>query len=201
MMVRFRPRVVLGAVAMALLLSGCGGGPGTPGTTSPSPTVSPTLTPYVFETPPPISTPALTPEGLGPMRLGTPAEEAVTQGWAISGDQCWRTSPSLLADGVELYFTDGRISEIWIGNASHSTGTGARVGMQIEQIETLYADDLTYETRDSLGGQVVLPIVRRGDHELLFFGLGDEDATPGPGAPLTGIAARAYGTDLTRPSC
>lgn len=202
MAVTLRPRVLFGAVALVLMLAGCGGGSGSSGAEAPSPTASPTRSPYVFDTPPPISTPTLTAEGLGPIRLGTSAEDAVAQGWAVRDDRCgWRTSPTLRADGVELYFADDRISEIWLGNAAHSTAAGARVGMLLEQIETLYAGDLTYETRNSLGGRLILPIVRSGDSELLFFGLGDEDATPGPRAPLTAIAARAYGTDLSRPSC
>lgn len=196
-----RPRLILGVVALAVLLAGCGGGgAASPGRATPSPT--PTATPYVFKTPPPISTPALTADGLGPIRLDTPAQEAVAQGWATRDDGCgWRTAPALLSEGVELYFADDRISEVWLGSAAHSTDVGARVGMHVEQIATLYAGELTYETRNSLGGRVILPIVRQGDHELLFFGLGDEDATPGPRAPLTGIGARPYGADLTRPTC
>lgn len=202
MTVPLRARLTLCALASALVLSGCGGDAGSEGTAYPSPTVSETRTPYAFDTPPPISTPALTADGLGPIRLGTPAEEAMAQGWAVRDDRCrWRTASDLLAGGVELHFADDRVSEVWLGNATHSTAQGARVGMRIEQVETLYAGQLEYQTRASPSGRAIVPIVRRGDHELLFFGLGDKDATPGPQAPLTAIVAQAYGTDLHRPSC
>lgn len=200
-----RGRIALGLAALALL-TGCGGGTG-PGNLSASatgsPTATPTRTPYVFDTPPPISDRALTTDGLGPIRLGTPVDQAVRLDWAVRDARCgWRTAPGLLAEGVELRFgADDRISDIWLGNSTYGTAEGARVGMVLEQIETLFGEDLAYERRDSPAGSALLPIVRRGDRELLFFGLGDEDATPGPRAPLTGIAARAYGLDVTRPTC
>lgn len=185
------------AVVAALALTGCGGGTSEPAGSEPEPT----RTPYVFATPPPISSPALSADGLGEIRLGTPATDAQTRGWAIRDERCgWRTGPHLKATGVELFFADDAISEVWLGNSSHSTTTGARVGMAVEQIETLHPD-LEFERRDTVGGSAYLSIVRSGDRELLFYGLGDEDATPDPRSPLTGIAARAYGTPLTRPAC
>ena len=203
MPVTLRARVAACLLTGTLLGTGCGGDTAGPETTAePTPTASATPTPYVFATPPTVSRPELTVDGLGPVRLGAPVTEAVARGWAIRDDRCgWRTGPELLSDGVELYFADDRISEIWLGSTTLSTARGARVGMTVEQIETLYAGELAYERRDSLGGRVILPVVRHGERELLFFALGDEDAEPGPWAPVTAIGARASGLALTRPGC
>ena len=147
MAVTLRPRLILGAVALALMLTGCGGGADSSGTVTPSPTVTPTPSPYVFTTPPPISSPALTADGLGPIRLGTPAEEAAAQGWAIRDDRCgWRTAPDLLTDGVELYFTDR--TAVWLGSAP-TAPRGCSVGMPSQSI--LVRRDLTMIPH-SLGG-------------------------------------------------
>lgn len=200
---------LLPVLSAALLLAGCGGTSTGPGDTSPSPTP----TAYPTASPSPYAGPAgadeyagmrLSADGFGPIRLGLDVAEGRERGWVARLDHCdrWGSSPALLAEGVDLVFdASGRLAEIWLGNPIHPTSEGARVGMSLEEIAYFYGPRLTFEQRGGVGGSLYVPHVRSGDREMVFYGIGDEDATPGPHAPISAIGARAYGGDIDRPDC
>lgn len=202
-------RARVAGLAVILLLTGCGGSGAASGGTSPtpSPTAYPTASPRPYSGPSGRGAYAglqLSTDGLGPILLGLDATQGQEHGWVarLAGCDRWGSSPALLAEGVDLVFdSSDRLSEIWLGNPTHATVAGARVGMAVEEIAYLYGDQLRFERRPSVSGALTVPYVRDGDHELIFYAIGDEDATPGARAPVSGIAARAYGGAIERPRC
>lgn len=194
---------------VTLVLSGCGAAPSTPGDPSPSPTPTayPTASPSPYEGPGGSGEYAglrLSTDGLGPILLGLDVAEGRQRGWVTRLPHCdrWGSSPALIAEGVDLLFDESdRLAEIWLGHPAHPTVEGARVGMRLEEIAYVYGPRLTFERRGSVSGVQYVPLVRAGDRELVFFGIGDEDATPSPHAPVSAIGARAYGGDIERPAC
>lgn len=203
-----RPGLVA-LVSAAMLMSGCGGLSAAPGdaTPSPTPTAYPTASPSPYEGPAGSGEYAglrLSADGLGPIVLGLDVAEGRERGWVARLPHCdrWGASPVLIAEGVDLVFDESdRLAEIWLGNPVHPTVEGARVGMRLEEIAYLYGPRLAFERRGAVSGTLRLPLVRNGDREVVFFGIGDEDATPGPHAPVSAIGARAYGGDIERPQC
>lgn len=204
------------ALVLAITLSACaGGGAATPdqrSTSTPSPTPSPTRVVAATATPTPrapVTTSALpgatlTADGLGPIRLGMSVDEGVRRGWVARLPHCdrWGSGPRLLANGVDLMFDDSdRLAEIWLGNATYQTAGGAYVGLAAEDIAVLYGDQLSYEKRGSVGGSMYVTLARSGDHEIVFYALGNEDSIPDPRSPVSAIGARAYGGDIDRPAC
>jgi len=210
-------RRVLAGMAIVGLLSGCSGGAGEPGGDSTEPQVTPTPTPtaepLVTSSPTPYAGPTgaperaawqLTAQSLGPLELGMTVPDGESNGWVARLPHCdrWGSSPALRQEGIDLVFDDqDRLAEIWLGNSVHATADGARVGMAIEEIAFFHGTDLEFEERDSVGGRLMVPFVRAGEHELVFYAIGNENETPGPRAPVTAIGARAYGKDVVRPSC
>ncbi len=209
-------RTRLAGLALLLALTACSGGTASPqdapATPTPSPTPSPTRVVAATVTPTPLA-PAtaaflpgatLTADGLGPIRLGMTVADGVRQGWVAELAHCdrWGSSPRLLADGVDLVFDDTeRLSEIWLGSATYRTPAGAHVGLPAEDVAVLYGDELDYEARGSVGGSMQVMFTRSGDHEIVFFALGNEDTIPDPRSPISAIGARAYGGDIDRPAC
>ncbi|WP_432559073.1 hypothetical protein [Granulicoccus sp. GXG6511] len=202
-------RLTVGLVAAATLLTACGGSPQADQSTTPSPTP----TAYPTASPAPYAGPSgsgeyaelrLSATGLGPIRLGLDADEGRAHGWVARLDHCdrWGASPDLRAEGVDLVFNDSdQLAEIWLGNSLHPTDEGARVGMAVEEVAYVYGDRLEFNQRDSVGGSVVVPFVPSGEHELVFYAIGDENETPGPRAPISAIGAMARGGDIQRPRC
>lgn len=205
-------RHALAATAvLATLVTGCGGAPGEPDpertpSATPTPTASPFPSPTITRSEVPsraLPGAVLTADGLGPVRLGMPLAEARDRGWATELPHCrrWGAAPQLAAEGIDLVFADDRLTEIWLGNPTHRTADWARVGMHIEDVLGLYRERLKFERRNTVGGPMVVPFVHTGDREIVFFAVGDEDATPGLRSPVSAIGARAYGGAVERPRC
>lgn len=210
-------RRLLAGLAAVALLTGCGGAGGTSDGASPSPDSSHTATPS--PTPMPTSSPTayagptgapervnwqLSTDSFGPLRLGMTAADGVADGLVARLPHCdrWGASPDLVAEGVDLVFNgQDQLAEIWLGSPMHTTTSGVRVGMAMEEVAYFHHSDLQFEERGSIGGTMQVPFVRTGDRELVFYALGDENEIPGPRAPVTGIGARAYGGDIDRPRC
>ena len=105
-------------------------------------------------------------------------------------------------EGIRKYLGSGLVKGVGPVTAGRIVDYfGLQTLEVIEDVSALYRERLQYEERGSVGGRMYASYLRTGDHVLLFYALGDEDAPPEPRAPISAIAARAYGGAIERPAC
>lgn len=143
-------------------------------------------------------------DGIGPIKIGTRYEDLLSAGWIRDPSQLTNpgctmveTAPRLQNRGINL---DGGIGEypplaaITLTTPDHPTRSGARVGMTMKELRSIYASQLTVETKNGNGGPFQAAVVRVGSRELVFYfpwgsALVDTDR-------IQNITARDYSKDM-----
>jgi hypothetical protein len=106
----------------------------------------------------------------------------------------WVANPDLFRDGVSLYLGTS-LEEIDLTKATYATRSGARIGMTVKDLRSLYGSNLTIETKNGDGGAFQAPIVRAGYREVIF--VPEETAgTSFDASKITEIISRTYSNDL-----
>lgn len=149
----------LAACALCLaMLAGCAGtGMGAPGApappaTTPSPVTSstPAISRASTSTAPLVAPDdSLTISGIGGLTLGMSRDALLSsRAMVATEDLCEGslvTGEALKGQGITLVEGVG-LGQIWLTTSTHSTKSGARVGMTMAQIRTIYGADVTRKT-------------------------------------------------------
>lgn len=140
----------------------------------------------------------LTTAGLGPLTFGMSLAAFKQGGYLVpSSEACvpaWVANPDLFRDGVTLYMGTS-LEEIRLTNATYATRSGARVGMTVKDLRSLYGANLTIETKNGDGGAFQAPIVRAGDREVAFVPE-ETPGTPFEASKITEIISRAWLSEI-----
>lgn len=114
----------------------------------------------------------MTLNGLGPLRIGTPAAELTARHRAVSGeaypdpevDCAYWTSP--LYPGVQMMVSGGRLVRIETEDRRYRTPGGARVGMREAKLRALYGSRMRVEPHPYMGPEGKYLIVRARSEPL-----------------------------------
>lgn len=114
----------------------------------------------------------MTLNGLGPLRIGTPAAELLARHRAVPGepypdpevDCAYWTSP--LYPGVNMMVSGGRLVRIETEDKSYRTPGGARVGLSEAELRALYGARMRVEPHPYMGPEGKYLIVRARSEPL-----------------------------------
>lgn len=114
----------------------------------------------------------MTLNGLGPLRIGTPAEQLRTRFRAVAGesypdpevDCAYWTSP--LYPGIQMMVSGGRLVRLDTEDPRYRTPGGARVGLSEAKVRALYGKRMRVEEHPYMGPEGKYLIVR-GQREPL----------------------------------
>lgn len=133
---------------------------------TPTPTPTPTTTPTPTPTPTPSPTSSLNDagnrlgwtfliDGLGPVKLGLTAEQAVELGvMQAVPSACDAYSPTGQLGEVRVYSTGGTVNSIDIRSPSFPSGRGVRVGTPLANLQAIYGADLKPTVMTDAGGTI-----------------------------------------------
>jgi len=114
----------------------------------------------------------LTTAGLGPLTMGMSLTALQQGGYVVAGPMPYPCSSvanaALDRDGVYLGVSDS-VREIWLNKGTYATRSGARVGMTVAQLRSIYGDNLVTVTKNGSGGPFQAPAIQAGDREVVFM--------------------------------
>lgn len=159
-----------------------------PATTSATPSVTPTTpacapapgpsttSPSVSATALPTSTWLLSTQGLGPVTLGTSAQDAIAAGFLVVApcpDAGYLTGPSL-GSGIRVAVTGEAVSAVVVTDPTIRSQEGVGVGSSVAAVQAAYGSRLTSGTvTDAAGVPHTVWIVDAQTNYLVFQPVGD----------------------------
>lgn len=114
--------------------------------------------------------------GLGPLQIGTSVRDLQRLGYlGDASDVCLLESQSLQNRGVDIRNSETSLEELLIYKNQVWTVEGARVGMTVGEIKTIYGDRLQLQDKSApLDKTVPVAVVQRDGYELVFFDKRDD---------------------------
>ncbi|MDO5286448.1 MAG: hypothetical protein Q4G45_06445 [Actinomycetia bacterium] len=117
----------------------------------------------------------LTTQGIGGVRLHAPVSTLVPNQYAVPlrDENCaerWKPGPALERRGISFHLsTEETLVEIILRDGTHTTESGAKVGMTFAQVKKIYGDRGRLETKKGVGGQHQVFTVASGGREVAFM--------------------------------